>query len=164
MKKSEPKYIDEHFVSCAFFEQLIFLVGKAIQKSTRYKNGTLGPLGLSWKQMRILLTLQRKISINQNEISGCVCIDRSTIVTMIDDLEKRGIVQRVKNSADRRSYKILLTAKGKELMPKAKELVVKSQSKLLSCLAEDEQKFLMLALRKIIIANFVDTKLLKESL
>jgi DNA-binding MarR family transcriptional regulator len=119
LDKHESKNIEENFVSGSVLDQLIFLLGKAIQKLTECQKETMGPVGFSRKHLKILLAIHEKISINQGEIGRFAYIDRSTVVKMIDDLEKWGMVQRIKNAADRRSYKILLTVMGKGLIPKA---------------------------------------------
>jgi DNA-binding MarR family transcriptional regulator len=106
----------------------------------------------------ILLVLKEKGSISQHDIGQCVHIDRTTMVAMIDDLEKLGMVERKGHPTDRRSHMVYLTPKGKEILPKAHGLARTSQNKLLSSLTGREQKALIELLRKLVLTHFADKK------
>jgi DNA-binding MarR family transcriptional regulator len=158
LKKNGTESLTECPFAGAVLEQLAFLLEKAMQKLNRFQRKTLGPLGLTGNHLDVLLTLEEKGSISQQEISRCVHIDRSTMVAMIDHLENWGMVERLRNSADRRSYRIFLIAKGKQMIPKAKRLAMISQIKFLSCLTTQDQKVLVGLLRNLVINNFATSK------
>jgi DNA-binding MarR family transcriptional regulator len=52
---------------------------------------------------------------NQQEIANAVGRDKATLTAMIDNLVRRELVTRCEDSQDRRSKRIVLTAKGLEL-------------------------------------------------
>ena len=54
----------------------------------------------------------------QVELSRLLIMHRSNITGLVDRLEKRGLLQRKDNPADRRAYKVLLTPSGKKLIEK----------------------------------------------
>lgn len=145
-------------LSGAVLEQLGFLLGKTIQKLHEFHGETLGPLGLTGKHLGILLSLKEKGSISQHDIGRCVHIDRTTMVAMIDDLEKLGLVERKGHPTDRRSHMVYLTAKGSETLPKAHALAQASQKKLLSNLTAKEQKDLVTILRKLVLTHYTTNK------
>ena len=78
----------------------------------------LAPMGLTVQLCGVLNRLAVG-PISQHELGEQLGIDRTTVVELIDDLESRGVVVRQRNSADRRSYSIQLTAKGRTVQKRA---------------------------------------------
>ncbi|GAA0727488.1 hypothetical protein GCM10008905_25120 [Clostridium malenominatum] len=52
--------------------------------------------------------------ITQKDLSDKMNVKESTVVRLIDRMEREGIVERIKNSEDRRVTKLHLTKEGKE--------------------------------------------------
>jgi len=78
----------------------------------------LAPMGLTVQLCGVLNRLAVG-PISQHELGEQLGIDRTTMVEVIDDLEASGVVVRQRNSADRRSYSIQLTAKGRTVQKRA---------------------------------------------
>src|SRR5437764_6975440 len=78
----------------------------------------LSPLGLSVQLCGVLNRLA-VAPISQHDLGDQLGIDRTTMVELIDDLEKRGAVVRRRNPADRRSYALSLTPKGRTFQKRA---------------------------------------------
>lgn len=80
-----------------------------------------------WYYLRVL---SERGTINQLELSKRVGIASTTAVTALDNLEKRGLLQRTRDANDRRKYFVSLTDEGQKiidsLMPKIEEMVVDS--------------------------------------
>jgi DNA-binding MarR family transcriptional regulator len=54
----------------------------------------------------------------QVELSRLLIMHRSNITGLVDRLEKRGLLQRKDDPADRRAYKVVLTSAGRKLIEK----------------------------------------------
>jgi DNA-binding MarR family transcriptional regulator len=78
----------------------------------------LNPMGLS-VQLCGVMNLLGEGPLSQQELGEQLGIDRTTVVELIDDLEKKGVVERRRNPADRRSYALHLTAKGRTVQKRA---------------------------------------------
>jgi DNA-binding MarR family transcriptional regulator len=78
----------------------------------------LAPMGLTVQLCGVLNRLAVG-PISQHELGEQLGIDRTTMVELIDDLEARGVVVRQRNPADRRSYSIQLTPKGRTVQKRA---------------------------------------------
>src|ERR671924_1191291 len=78
----------------------------------------LSPLGLS-VQLCGVLNLLAEGPISQQALGEQLGIDRTTIVELIDELEQQGVVVRRRNPADRRSYALTLTPKGRAVQKRA---------------------------------------------
>ncbi len=67
------------------------------------------------EQWMLLVHLWQKDGLNQNEIAQSCAKDKTTITRAIDNLEKMGMVKRVKDKVDGRVNNIFLTEKAKEM-------------------------------------------------
>jgi DNA-binding MarR family transcriptional regulator len=133
-----------------------FLLNRGGQRVREVYQGALEPLGIDGKQWGVLLVLNGKGSISQHEIGLCTHIDRTTMVAIIDDLEQKGLVERQEHPTDRRSHALVLTAKGKDLIPKGHKLSEAAEKKFLAALSPREQKEVVKLLRKLILSHFTD--------
>ena len=116
----------------------------------------LSPLGLSVQLCGVLNRLAAG-PISQHELGDQLGIDRTTMVELIDDLEKRGAVFRKRNPADRRSYDLNLTPAGKALQKRAAKAFDDVTDEVFAALTSVERKRLGDMLRRVI--EGVDQKL-----
>lgn len=135
-----------------------FLLNKAAHRIKEAYEERLGPLGLAGKHYGVLSVLEERGSITQHEIGKCVYVDRTTMVGIIDDLEKKGLVERKEHPTDRRSHAVYLTGKGKEALSKAHHLASSVDKRFLGCLSAKEQKELRQILRKLVVAHYSSIK------
>jgi DNA-binding MarR family transcriptional regulator len=73
-------------------------------------------------QYSVLTVIENNPGINQTELSGALAIKRANLVGMINDLERRGLVQR-RAARDRRAFGMFLTDRGAALMPEVHAVV-----------------------------------------
>ncbi len=78
------------------------------------RKGTLG--SLSQSQFAVLEALYHLGPLAQGQVSAKLLKSTGNITLVIDNLEKRGLAQRVRESADRRQVTIHLTETGRELI------------------------------------------------
>ena len=72
----------------------------------------LGGDGISPGQLGVLLLVEANPGSNQTRIGKALGIDRSTLVSIIDMLEKRGLIRREPSPTDRRSHALMLSDEG----------------------------------------------------
>ena len=84
---------------------------------------------LSAPQLRTICVIGRNEDIRMKDIADRMELTTGTVTVMIDRLQAMKLVERCRNESDRRSYKILLSEKGKayyeEHRKRQKELVRK---------------------------------------
>jgi len=78
----------------------------------------LAPLGLTVQMCGVLNYLAQGAT-SQHELGEQLGIDRTTVVELIDQLEKQGVVKRHRNPSDRRSYALVLTPRGRTFQKRA---------------------------------------------
>jgi DNA-binding MarR family transcriptional regulator len=75
-------------------------------------------LGLSWTRVLALRRLAVKAQ-TQRELAQQLSADQPYVTLMVDDLERRGLVQRKRHPTDRRAKLVQLTSAGRAAAAKA---------------------------------------------
>ncbi|MED4155169.1 MarR family transcriptional regulator [Priestia aryabhattai] len=119
-----------------------FLLGKALQQMEQEFAEGLAPFNINSRQYGVLLFIEENPYSSQKDISDNLQIDRTTMVSHIDHLETLGFVERTKNPNDRRSYSLLITEKGKEVLNSRWKFLTDVESEVLAPLNQQERQLL----------------------
>ena len=111
----------------------------------------LTPLGLNTRMCGVLNLLKDEGPKSQQEIGEQLGIDRTTMVEIVDELEKQGIVRRERSTHDRRSYAVTLTTSGKAKQKRAFEAFDAAVDDFFSPLTEQEREKLAAMLKRLIL-------------
>ncbi|MUG84829.1 MarR family transcriptional regulator [Paenibacillus timonensis] len=126
-----------------------FLLGKVLQQmENKFAEGLL-PFNIHARQYGVLLFVQENPYSSQKEISDNLQIDRTTMVSHMDHLESLGFVERTKNPNDRRSYSLVITEKGKEVLDSRWEFLNQIELDVLAPLSQQEKQLLKDSLVKV---------------
>ena len=87
--------------------------------------------------------------LNQAKISEMMLVNRANITSLVDRMEKAGIVIRTAHSNDRRFNIVKLTPKGKKLYEKVEPVYLEQIKYVMSDLNQSQLKTLMTLLEKI---------------
>src|SRR5438477_11364538 len=96
--------------------QLLFVAQQAAQALAVER---LEPLGMSPRAWGVLSTLAESGPLTQIELATTMAIDRTAMVYLLDDLEQRVLVERVRSPRDRRAFLIHLTPRGRDTQRRA---------------------------------------------
>ena len=88
----------------------------------------------------------------QQELGSALGIDRSTMVSLIDQLEGAGLARRRPSATDRRAREIEITPKGRRLLQRARRLISQVEDEVLAGLTADERRDLLALLRRALDA------------
>ena len=97
----------------------------------------------------VLVIIEANPDLKQSDLARATHLDRSTVVTVIDNLERRGLVERRVALHDRRSNAIRLTADGSILLRKLKRQVSQHEKRLLRNFSDAEREQLFALLQKV---------------
>lgn len=103
----------------------------------------LASLHLTPPDAGILRVLSRSSGLSQQELAAALRMHASRLVAVVDELEKRGLVQRLENANDRRTYALHLTEKGREILARIGHIGHEHNEAITASL--DEQERLVLA-------------------
>lgn len=106
-------------------------------------------LGLSPRDAGALRVLGRSPGISQRELATLLGTVPSRLVALVDDLERRGLVERSRSSNDRRNYELQLTPAGADLLVQLRSVAEEHQGDVLSALDDEESAALSRLLAKL---------------
>ena len=109
----------------------------------------LSAINLSPAHAGILRVVHTSGGMSQQALAEHLHILPSRLVVLIDELEERGIVERRADPADRRSYALHLTNKGRDTMKAIGRVARDHQETLLVSLSTQERDLLASLLRRV---------------
>jgi MarR family 2-MHQ and catechol resistance regulon transcriptional repressor len=128
-------------------------------ESRLFQTGVLEDLSPS--QFGVLETLYHLGPLCQGEISAKLLKSTGNITLVLDNLEKRGLVKRVRDQQDRRMVKIFLTPEGEVLIQHIFPQMVEAITREVNILTADEQAQLGALCRKLGRKMAIETEALK---
>ncbi|MGB8932053.1 MAG: MarR family transcriptional regulator [Anaeromyxobacteraceae bacterium] len=81
--------------------------------------------------------------MSQSRLAEAMGVDRSTIVTVVDELEARGLVKRTPSLQDGRSHLLCFTGKGRLAVRRMEKLVLRHEASFASVLSAAERETLI---------------------
>ena len=99
--------------------EIIYQIRRLMQAGAIYSKELSKKYQVSAPQLHCLLALYERGVLPPSRIARLVMVKSSTVTGIIDRLEQKGLVKRVRNSRDRRVVNIELTAAGKALAQNA---------------------------------------------
>jgi DNA-binding MarR family transcriptional regulator len=91
--------------------------------------------------------LAAEYPLSQLEAAGRLGVDRTTMVTLVDDLERKGLVQRHRSPQDRRKNIVELTTVGLDRLRQAEQARAETERRFLAPLGEAEASRLFRSLQ-----------------
>lgn len=112
----------------------------------------LGPIGISARELAVLLFLEGREPESQQQAAARLGIDRTTMVALLDALESKGLVARRPDAGDRRRNVVVLTEAGETKLRAATEASDAAERELLASLDEPERLQLRALLERVTAA------------
>lgn len=137
-------------------ESVGYLIARAKSSlSNLVTQRTLGELGITSTQASMLFMIASGRCSLAAELARDYGIDASAVTRLIDRLEKRNLLSRVRSSEDRRAVRLAVTEEGRELAARMPEIFGGVVDKALAGFTPEEVGFLKSMLRRI-LANTAD--------
>ena len=118
-------------------------------EARRRLDRALAPLGLRAREFW-LLAIAGRGNVPQHEIAGLCGLDPSSLVAVLDGLERRGWIRRQPNPNDRRVHWVQRTGDGDRLFSRALPRARRAEAQQLAVLSEAYQRRLVAAMRQLI--------------
>jgi MarR family transcriptional regulator, transcriptional regulator for hemolysin len=128
-----------------FAGQLFFRLWRATHTRTAE---LLGSVGLTPALFALLNVIGAREGAIQQELGSTLGIDRSTMVSLIDQLESAGLAKRRPSATDRRAREVAITPKGRRVLQQARGLIAQVEGEVLAGLTGEQRKQLLALLRR----------------
>jgi len=120
-------------------DRLIYLISRAQHGLMTHLKKTLNAAGANITPAQAgILFLLGKTTHTMTELSRSLSIDNSAITGLVDRLEKSGLAERTANPADRRTFLIRITDKGKSEIDRALVIIKAVNEEIKSGFSESE--------------------------
>jgi DNA-binding MarR family transcriptional regulator len=101
-----------------------------------------------------MTVLDKRAGLTQQDLADESNVDRSSMVAVLDELERRGLAERRSDPADRRKRAIHLTDEGRATLEEMRRVASKVGEDNFARLSDDERATLHQLLRKL--AGYAD--------
>lgn len=113
-------------------------------------NFKLRDLDIKSGQQDFFYVISKNEGISQKELSDFLYVSKSTTAKAVKNLVKNNYVKRLNDENDKRAYKLYLTDKGKEIIPKIESTFLELTDIFTKDLSEIEKDQIHIALQKIL--------------
>ncbi|KIN70442.1 Regulatory protein, MarR [Sulfitobacter noctilucae] len=114
---------------------------------------TLKPFDLRMLTYTALVLIVDNPGLSQSQLAAAMDIERPNLVVLMDELERRALINRDRVPTDRRAYALTATLAGRRLYEKATAAVAVHEKRLLSGIDEATRTAVIAALHSIEIGQ-----------
>ena len=130
-------------------DRVPFLLYRAAEMSHSLANQMLAEMALGARQAGILTMVTELEPMTQKALADALRIDRTTMVTLLDDLEDKGYVTRQRHPRDRRAFLVHPTDAGRAAKVAAVRILDEQQRRFLAPLTPAERRQLAALLTRL---------------
>ncbi len=154
-KKQQPPFgLDDLDVDFDILPQLVgHHIGRAYRALYNHFSKATAAFDITPRQFIALTLVEANPDQTQTVIAKAAGIERSTMVTLVDTLQERGLLVRNPSKNDRRSYALALTDKGIKLVNDVKPLVLNHDRDITRHLDSAEMAAMVTNLDKILLGE-----------
>jgi DNA-binding MarR family transcriptional regulator len=131
-------------------DRLGFLLGRAHLAHRAITEGSLASFGLAPKDFGALSVLVEEGPLSQQRLGERQGIDRTTMVAVVDNLERLGLLERRRDPSDRRAYSLQATPKGRRVVKQASAAERRAENEFLAAIPERDRRRLKQLLTRLI--------------
>jgi DNA-binding MarR family transcriptional regulator len=129
--------------------QVLFALRALAQRVNDHATEVLSPLGLTARQYNYLAVIYVEERVTPNEISKLIHTANASVTSMLNSLERDGLITRTEHPDDKRSFVVELTPAGKELYDRAFKVNHAHTGRMMERLSVTERKALIELLVKL---------------
>jgi DNA-binding MarR family transcriptional regulator len=138
-------------VSSEVTKRLGYLLKHAQQAMHELNDAALAQYDINGRELGVLAVLAGQEPASQQEAAQRLGIDRTTMVTILDTLEGKGLVSRHPSATDRRRNVVELTAVGQRIYEKASAAAFQAEETFLDPLKPEDREGFRQALRAVVL-------------
>jgi MarR family transcriptional regulator, 2-MHQ and catechol-resistance regulon repressor len=125
------------------------VLGRAAKAIERIDRDSISDTGITVSDFTILEALLHKGPLPINTLGGKVLLTSGSMTAAANRLEEKGLIKRIRDPSDGRSFYLHLTKKGRQLIKEAFHKHARNLEKIADVLNEQERSELVSLLKKI---------------
>lgn len=136
------------------YEELLVAIRRVIRAIDLRSKKLSKDVGITGPQLLVLQELGADPGITAKQVSDIVNLSQATVTSILDRLETKSMVERVRSESDRRRIALYLTKQGKETLKNAPRSMEDSFIEKFNTLEDWEQSLLLSSVQRV--ANMMD--------
>jgi DNA-binding MarR family transcriptional regulator len=145
--------VDEDQLGPLLSGRLIYRLKRALLELEALHERHLEPFGITSRELGVLLLFEGREPESQQQAAARLGIDRTSMVGVLDALERKGLVARRPDPSDRRRNVVVLTDAGQAKLSEATAASDAAERELLAPLSEPEAAQLRALLTRVTTAR-----------
>ncbi len=130
-------------------ETLPFEIAETAHALRRAFDRRAATLGITRAQWKVLFRLDRQPGLRQVELADILDVEPITLCRIVDRLEEAGLVERQRDPADRRAWRLEVTDQSQPLIAKLRALADELMAEAFAGITDPELELMRGKLRKI---------------
>jgi DNA-binding MarR family transcriptional regulator len=130
-------------------ENVFSKIGDLSRLARRSFDARARQIGVTRQQWQVLVTLRRHEGVNQGGLAELLDVEPISVCRMVDRLQEADLVERRPDPADRRSWRLFLTAKAEVLLAQLRPLADEMEAQALEGITPAQRDDLYLLLDAI---------------
>ena len=135
--------------SSALTDDVSFLLARANAIALAAGNAALAEHGLKARSYSVLVLASGDARPSQRELAEFLRLDPSQVVSLVDELQSRGLVERRPDPSDRRANVVVATDAGRSLVATARESARAAEERVHGQLSAEDRETLGALLRAL---------------
>lgn len=138
------------------YDELLVSIRKVIRAIDLHSKQLTKSSGLTGPQLLIMIEIDQTHGITASQIAKTINLSAATVTNILDRLESRGLISRVRSSEDKRRVSLYLSEAGKECLIDAPKPLQEHFITKFCRLEEWEQSLLLSSMQRIAIMMDAD--------
>jgi DNA-binding MarR family transcriptional regulator len=130
-------------------QELLIALRKVIRAIDLHSKHLSKTSGLTSPQLLIMLEVAKVSGVNSGQVAKIVNLSAATVTNIIDRLENKNLISRVRDTQDKRKVGLYLTENGKAILLKAPQALQEHFIEKFSNLAQWEQSQLLSSIERL---------------
>ncbi len=146
-----------HIICLTVMITAAYLLSDSARLLRRLFDARVRQLGMTSSQARLLLMLEHSEGENQGFYAERLEVEPISLCRLIDRMEESGLLERRRDPADRRAWRVHLTDRSRQVIDQVRAGLAGMEEEMLHGLDHGERASLIALLEKV-RANFVDAR------
>jgi len=147
--RSESTALTEETLDLNSINEVLVALRRVIRATDLHSKHLAKTTGLTSPQILLLQTIRDKGEVTIGELANKMSLSQATVTTILDRLEKRGLVYRERSTQDKRKVHAYLTDEGFEMLKGAPMPLQEQFARQFSDLHEWEQTMIISSLQRV---------------
>ena len=130
-------------------QELLIALRKIIRAIDLHSKQLSKTSGLTSPQLLIMLEIDKVAGVNSSQVAKSVNLSAATVTNILDRLENKNLISRIRNTQDKRKVGLYLTENGKTLLLNAPQPLQEHFIENYSNLAQWEQSQLLSSIERL---------------